>query len=44
VCKAVAGAKDAVVDLAEKTVTVTGDANAAELKKAITDAGYQVIG
>lgn len=44
VCKAVAGVSDAVVDLAEKKVTVTGTADAAVLKKAITDAGYKVIG
>lgn len=43
VCKAVAGATDAVVDLQEKTVTVSGNAAVAELKKAITDAGYEVI-
>ena len=43
VCKAVAGTQDAVVDLQAKTVTVTGSANAADLKKAILDAGYEVI-
>ena len=43
VCKAVAGATDAVVDLQEKTVTVSGNAAVVELKKAITDAGYEVI-
>ena len=43
VCKAVGGAQDAVVDLQAKTVTVTGNADAALLKKAITDAGYEVI-
>ena len=43
VCKGVAGATDAVVDLQEKTVTVTGNAAVAELKKAITDAGYEVM-
>lgn len=43
VCKAVAGAQDAVVDLQAKTVTVTGNTNQAELKKAITDAGYEVV-
>lgn len=43
VCKAVAGATDAVVDLQEKHVTVTGNANVDALKKAITDAGYEVI-
>ena len=44
VCKAVPGAKDAVVDLQAKNVTVTGQADVAALKKAITDAGYEVIG
>ena len=43
VCKAVAGAKDAVVDLQAKNVTVTGDAPLDALKKAITDAGYEVV-
>ncbi len=43
VCKAVPGAADAVVDLQKKNVTVTGDADLEALKKAITDAGYQVI-
>ena len=44
VCKAVAGAQDAVVDLQAKQVTVTGQADVTALKKAITDAGYEVIG
>jgi Cu+-exporting ATPase len=43
VCKAVPGTMDAVVDLQAKNVTVTGNADVAELKKAITDAGYEVI-
>jgi len=43
VCKAIAGVQDAVVDLQAKTVTVTGNADVAALKKAITDADYQVI-
>lgn len=42
-CKAVPGTQDAVVDLAAKTVTVTGDAAREELKKAIEDADYQVV-
>jgi copper chaperone CopZ len=33
-----------VVDLAEKQVTVTGSADVAALKQAITDAGYEVVG
>lgn len=43
VCKAVAGTQDAVVDLQAKTVTVTGSANVEELKKVITESGYEVI-
>ena len=43
VCKAVAGTVDAVVDLQAKNVTVTGDADVAALKKAIADAGYEVV-
>ena len=43
VCKAIAGVQDAVVDLQAKTVTVIGTAAAEELKKAITEAGYDVI-
>ena len=42
-CKGVAGVTDAVVDLAAKNVTVTGDADLAALKAAITEAGYQVV-
>lgn len=42
-CKAVPGTLDAVVDLQAKNVTVTGEADVAALKKAITDAGYEVI-
>ena len=43
VCKAVPGTADAVVDLQAKNVTVTGDAPLDELKKAIVDAGYEVV-
>ena len=42
-CKAVAGTVGAVADLAAKTVTVTGSADSAVLKKAISDAGYRVV-
>ncbi len=44
VCKAIPGTVDAVVDLQAKNVTVTGDAAVEALKKAITDAGYEVVG
>ena len=43
VCKAVPGAVDAVVDLQKKQVTVTGNVDMAAVKKAITDAGYEVV-
>ena len=43
VCKEVPGTADAVVDLQEKQVTVTGTASIDALKKAIVDAGYEVI-
>ena len=43
VCKAVEGTTDAVVDLQKKQVTVTGNASLDALKKAIIDAGYEVI-
>ena len=43
-CKGVPGTVDAVVDLEAKTVTVTGTADVAALKKAITDADYEVVG
>ena len=43
VCKAVPGTEDAVVDLYAKTVTVTGNADVAALKQAITDADYVVV-
>ena len=43
VCKAVSGTTNAVVDLQAKNVTVTGDADVTALKKAIVDAGYEVI-
>ena len=42
-CKAVPGVVDAVVDLRAKTVTVSGNADVAALKKAITDADFEVI-
>ena len=43
VCKAVEGTVDAIVDLQQKQVTVKGDASVELLKKAITDAGYEVV-
>ncbi len=43
VCKETAGVQDAIVDLQAKTVTVTGNANTEALKKAIIDAGYEVV-
>ena len=44
VCKTVPGTVDAVVDLQAKNVTVTGEADVGVLKKAIADAGYEVVG
>jgi len=44
VSKAIPGAEDAVVDLQAKTVTVTGNIDKEALAKAITDAGYEVVG
>ena len=43
VCKAVPGTVDAVVDLQNKQVTVTGSASVEALKNAIIEAGYEVI-
>ena len=43
VCKAVPGTVDAVVDLAAKTVTVTGDASLEALEQAIIEADYEVV-
>ena len=42
-CKAVPGTTDAVVDLEQKNVTVTGSAQLSALKQAIVDAGYEVV-
>lgn len=44
VCKGVAGVENAVVDLKAKNVTVTGNPDIAAVKKAIVDAGYEVVG
>ncbi len=44
VCKGVEGVTDAVVDLQLKQVTVTGNSDIGAVKKAIVDAGYEVIG
>ena len=43
VCKGFPGVTNAVVDLQKKQVTVTGETDWASLKKAITDAGYEVV-
>ena len=43
-CMAVPGAQEAVADLEKKQVTVKGTAAPEALKKAITDAGYEVAG
>ena len=43
ICKAAPGVTDAVVDLQAKNVTVAGNPDLAALKKAIVDAGYEVV-
>ena len=43
VCKEIPGTADAVVDLQKKWVTITGAPSVDALKKAITDAGYEVV-
>ena len=43
VCKGVPGVEEAVVDLQAKTVTITGNPDIAAVKKAITDADYEVV-
>ncbi|MBR5261586.1 MAG: HAD-IC family P-type ATPase, partial [Oscillospiraceae bacterium] len=42
VCKSIPNVTDAVVDLQDKSVTVSGSADIAAVKKAIADAGYEV--
>ena len=42
-CMQVNGTQSAVVDLQAKQVTVTGTASLEDLKRAITDAGYDVV-
>lgn len=42
-CKGVAGVIDAEVDLKAKTATVNGEADVEMLKKAIVDAGFEVV-
>ena len=42
VCKGVPGVTDAVVDLQDKSVTVSGTPDIAVVRKAIADAGYEV--
>ena len=44
VCSQVPGCTGAVVDLDAKTVTLSGSADVEAVKKAITDAGYEVVG
>ena len=43
VCKGFSGVDNAEVDLQAKIVTVTGNADIAQIKKAISDAGYEVV-
>ena len=41
-CKGIAGVTDAVADLERKLVTVQGTGDAAAIRQAIRDAGYEV--
>lgn len=43
VCKAIPGVQDAVVDLAAKTVTVTGEFDVVALKQAIVAEDFEVV-
>lgn len=44
ICKALPGAADAIVNLEEKIVTITGDIDVAAAKAAIAAGGYEVVG
>ena len=44
VCKAISGVTEAIAELQQKQVTVSGNVNAEEIVKAIENAGYQVMG
>lgn len=44
VCKSISGVTEAVVDLHEKQVTVSGIVNAEDIVNAIENAGYHVVG
>ena len=44
VCSQVPGCTGAVADLNAKTVTVSGSVDVETVKKAIADAGYEVVG
>ena len=41
--KAVAGVETVEISLENKTATVTGSADPAALRQAVTDAGYQIV-
>lgn len=43
ICNCIPGTADAVVDLAAKTVTVSGNPDIAAVKQAINAAGYPVV-
>lgn len=43
-CKAISGVTEAIAELQQKQVTVSGNVNAEEIVKAIENAGYQVVG
>ena len=44
VCKNISGITDAVVDLQNKQVTVSGEVDVIKVKQAIVQAGFQVVG
>ena len=44
VCKNIPGVTEAVVELEQKQVTVSGDVDVHEVSQAIMKAGFQVVG
>lgn len=44
ICRQLPGAENAVVDLQAKTVTISGQIDVDAAKKAIAEAGYEVVG
>lgn len=44
VCKNIPGVSEAIVDLEQKQVTVSGDVDIQKVSQAIIQAGFQVVG